>query len=89
MEWISIKDRLPNEEQTVLIKLKYKEPYMCVARFYGDLITFRCDYKHIFITIPHPRFPKTWLFTDEYKKISYIVKNKVTHWMPLPKASEK
>lgn len=83
-EWISIKHRLPVNGEIVIVKFKYSEPFVCVARFLENFISFDSEYKHIFIMIVHPRFPKQWLFSDEYRKISRIPKNKVEFWMPLP-----
>lgn len=87
-EWISVKDRLPNPGQVILIKLKYSEPFICVASFLDNLSTLDGDYINIFVMIVHPRFPKVWLFDEQYRKISRIPKSKVSFWMPLPKPPE-
>jgi len=80
MEWIRIKESLPKSGDVVLIKLKYLIPFICVARYLDNLSTIECDYKDIFIMIIHPKFPKTWMFDERYRKISRIPKNKVEKW---------
>jgi hypothetical protein len=85
MEWISIKDKLPDDGQIVIIKTNYTNPFICVARYLEDLETLEKYYKNIFIMIVHPRFPKEWLFHDKYRKISRIPKRIIDSWMPLPK----
>lgn len=80
MKWYSPKERLPEPEDVVLIKLNYAEPFICVARYLDHLITWDGDFKDVFIMIIHPRFPKTWMFDERYKKISRIPKSKVEKW---------
>jgi len=81
MEWIYAKDRLPEDKDMVLILLNYKRPYVALARFYKNFISyFYGEYKNIFIIHPHPQFPKMWLLGDEYQKISKIPKSKVDRW---------
>ena len=90
MEWISVKDKLPDDGRVVIIKLKYSQPYICVARYLDNLSTWDRDFKDIFITIVHPRFPKEWLFDDRYKKMFHIPKRKVESWMYfLPEDNEE
>ncbi len=84
MRWINVKDKLPPDGEVILIKLKYSQPFICVARFLDNLSTLEGDYNNIFIMIVHPRFPKLWLFDEQYRKISRIPKNKVEFWMPIP-----
>lgn len=83
MEWISPKDELPNDGEIVIIKYKYAQPFFGIARFLDNWSTFDGDYKNIFLIMASPRFPKLWYFTEEYKKISRVPKNKVECWTPL------
>lgn len=83
MEWVSVKDRLPSSGELVIIKLKYSTPFMSIARFLDNFTSLEGDYNDIFVIIVHPRFPKTWLFDEQYRKLSRIPKKKVDFWMPL------
>lgn len=84
MKWISVKERLPPSGEIVLIKLKYSQPFMCLARYLFTFLTAKGEYTHIFNMMVHPRFPKEWLFDNRYRKISRIPKNKVECWMAIP-----
>jgi hypothetical protein len=84
MKWINVKDRLPEPGQVVLVELNYSQPFMCVARFVDQIITLDGDYKNTFFMLVHPRFPKPWAFSNEYKKIARFKKDKVKRWMSIP-----
>lgn len=84
MKWINIKDRLPNPDKIVIIKFKSPNVYICIARFLETYHTSFKDFKNVFITMVHPRFPKSWLFDEKYEKISIVPKKKVDFWMTLP-----
>jgi len=84
MDWINIKDKLPDDGETVVIKLNYVQPYVCIARFFQEFSTASFDGRDVFIMMQHPKFPKPWLFTEEYKKLYIIPKKKVELWFYLP-----
>ncbi len=84
MKWIAVKDQLPESGKVVLVVLKYSDPVVITCRYMDNLITMDGDYRNIFIIMVHPRFHKTWLLSDEYKKISKIPKSKVSHWISIP-----
>lgn len=85
MTWINIKERVPDDsDPCVLIRLKRQYEYIFFAKFFDEFITLGKEYKNVFVVIPHPLFPKHWGFSDEYRKIAYITKDKVKYWMPVP-----
>jgi hypothetical protein len=63
MEWISVKESLPNEEQIVLIAPKNAR----ASHPRKTLIGYR-DHGDLWIQLPN----------------YWIIKETVTHWMPLP-----
>ena len=86
--WISIKDRLPENGIPVVVRLNYKNETYTVARFYDNLSTIFGDFTRVWIVCLWPRFPKGWFFTSPYGKPFKFEKNLVTHWMPLPDKPE-
>ncbi len=80
MQWIHVKEKLPEPGQIVLIQNKYRNPFISVARYTDNLCTLHKDYEHVFVVIRHPKTPKEWLFDERYQKISYLEKNKVEKW---------
>lgn len=76
MEWISVEDRLPREEQRVLVT-------SYVRRFRGqyvNLAVFRTD----------PRMGECFVYANAYHpKECWGRKRSVTHWMPLPEPPEE
>lgn len=83
MEWISVKDRLPNEEEDVLVLVRNIEHY-------GRHKEKRNIYRDVYVG---------WIVDDEWATVychgfQYLNKEsekyqneeyEVTHWMPLPK----
>jgi hypothetical protein len=80
MIWYNTGESLPEDDSLVIIKLKYKNPFFTVAKFLSRGVGLKKDYKNIFIISFHPYFPKPWLFTEQYFKISRIPKSKVEKW---------
>jgi hypothetical protein len=81
--WVTDKHFMPNIGQEVLIKLKYKEPFFCCARYFPNYSCLQGDFENIFLVEVHPRFPKEWLLSEKYTKISVIHKSKVEKWMAI------
>lgn len=95
MEWISIKDRLPEPGVPCLVSITRKKWNS------NDTISFVLRAKHI------PRFfeedeenyngdsdwndendtyywPEGWYETNHYEEVNWQVEQEPTHWMPLP-----
>lgn len=75
MEWISVKDRLPEEGQEVLV----------ISRGWGEPLVYVGQYKRVesetsWLTGITSK-ASNWLLWGW----SYIKEPQVTHWMPLPK----
>jgi hypothetical protein len=82
-EWISVKDRLPENDDPVLIILNTKDQQRLVARFVKHLSGFMGEFKNTWFVFAPPRFPKLWMFSEEYTKAFRLKKEKVSHWMPI------
>ena len=73
MEWISVKDRLPEDDQHVLVY--HAEDFHITVGY------FESDYVQYYIESDGSKF-----YTDDgwETEISWAPKGDVTHWMPLP-----
>ena len=80
MEWFSIKDRIPEDGQRVLIMLNYHCLFIFQAVFYKQIDCIEDNYTNTFFICAHPRFPKHWAMSEEWIKISRIHKSKVKAW---------
>jgi hypothetical protein len=89
MEWISVKDRLPENDDPVLIVLNTKDQLPLVARFVRQVSGFMGEFKNTWFVFVPPRFPKPWMFSEEYIKAFRLKKEKVSHWMPIPVAPSR
>lgn len=73
-QWISVKDRLPEAEQEVLV----------ISRGWGDRLLYVGQYKKM----EAQTSPLTGITSKESDWLlwgwSYMKKPQVTHWMPLP-----
>lgn len=74
-KWISVKDSMPEHEDKVLCKFKYKQEFYAVCIKYGSCFV---------IDLPN----RIKLHTEDHKKLIFT-KDVVTHWMPLPKPPER
>src|SRR5436309_2030036 len=88
-EWISVKDRLPENDDPVLIILNTKDQLPLVARFVKQLSGFSGEFKNAWFVFAPPRFPKPWMFSEEYTKAFRLKKEKVSHWMSIPAAPSR
>lgn len=80
MEWINVKDRLPDEEQDVLILIREIE-------FYGKHLDRRCIHRWVHTGWRvDGEWATTYCFGHKYvdDEIKERCEIKVTHWMPLP-----
>lgn len=84
MEWIDIKEEIPGDGEVVLIETKHVSPFFCLARFVDNIITNEGEYRNTFFVLRHPRFPKHWIYSSEYIKISRLHKSKILRWMRIP-----
>jgi hypothetical protein len=85
-EWINVKGRLPENDDPVLIILNTKDQQLLVARFVKQLRSFTGEYKNTWFVFAPPRFPKPWMFSEEYTKAFRLKREKVSHWMSIPAA---
>lgn len=77
-EWISVKDRMPNDRQKVLVfqnKTEYRITYIDICRYSKNLSDVDA---FDFAGILHDGF---YSYDPEY---GYYEVCGVTHWMPLP-----
>ncbi len=88
-EWISVKDRLPENDDPVLIILNTKNQLPLVARFVKQFSGFSGKFRNTWFVFAPPRFPKPWMFSEEYTKAFRLKKEKVSHWMPISTAPKK
>lgn len=78
MEWISVEDRLPDENIFVLVSyLSYDDEYPC-----NDIAVIQNGQWH---------WHKGELYYDSETDECYteLVRVKITHWMPLPEPPEE
>lgn len=81
MNWINVKDGLPNENGSYLVVYKaFQYAFIGVKRFAKDLYSVD-EYD-----FPNEHRPGWYEYDDEY---GYIERNDITHWMPLPNLPEK
>ena len=81
MNWINVKDALPNENGLYLVIYKaFGLTFIDVKRFAKDL--YSVD-KYDF---PNEHRPGWYEWNDEY---GYIERNNIMHWMPLPNLPEE
>ena len=85
-EWISIKDRLPENDDPVLILSNTKDQLPLVAHFVKQLSGFMGEFKNTWFVYAPPRLPKYWYFSEEYTQAFRLKKDRVSHWMPIPAA---
>ena len=87
VEWISVKDRLPEDKS-------YWDPYLVIVQTHGGLLPDGC-YRHIdlatFMPAGEPNEKEFdqgntayWEFDGREQNIPFFV----SHWMPLPKLPE-
>ena len=80
-EWISVKDRLPNESGTYLVNI------------HGEDETDVCDFvtEAWYTPLPTPLFNKEvgWTILNEFYKFTTQLREQITHWMPLPEPPEE
>lgn len=81
MEWIDIKNRIPEGEDIVLVELNYKKKFMCVCIFFDNICTFHGDYNNVFFMLDHPRIHKICKNYKKYDKTLVIKKRNVKRWM--------
>ena len=79
-EWISVKDRLPDEEQDVLLLIREIE-------FYGRHLEKRKFYHSVYIGwYIEGEWATTYCYGHKYisEEENDMCELAVTHWMPLP-----
>ena len=77
-EWISVKDRLPELEQVVLVALNSPHKRLNYPYKENTLLLFRRGYNYT------TGYEEKWERPFGAETIDY--NDKVTHWMPLPSA---
>lgn len=85
-KWINIDEKLPDTGQIVMIKLKYPDLIICVAKFSKILMTRFNNYENIFLTLCYPKFPHAMMYMslEEYEEIFIIKKDNIEFWMSIP-----
>ena len=99
MKWISVQDRLPENEKTVLIAVRRKW-YNCPSKYYNFVTkAFYTDGKHIteesnyvwdfgYFQYDEEKdayvIPEGWWESVDYSEEFGEVDDEVTHWMELP-----
>lgn len=78
--WISVKDRLPDNNETVLTRLNKKDDQFLVCRFYENLSTLEGDFKNIFVLSLWSKFPKWYALSETFYEHFSFKKNQITHW---------
>ena len=104
MKWISVKDKLPENERTVLIAVRRQwfgcpsEYYKFVAKaFYtdGKHITEESNYVWDCENFQYDKandayvIPEGWWESTDYSEEFNAVDDEVTHWMELPELPEE
>lgn len=84
LKWISIKDQLPKNGETVLVLLNNCLKTPLVARWIELYLGISLEYKNTWFILQPPRFPKQWAFTQEYNKVFRLKKQKISHWTQIP-----
>ena len=86
-EWISVKERLPNEEDDVLILVREIEHYGRHHEkrkvYYWQFVGWRVDEKWA-TTYCHG-----FRYIDDENEKEPRCEHEVTHWMPLPEPPEE
>jgi hypothetical protein len=77
--WISVKDRLPELEQQVLVYAVGK-----IDGFIGDAVYALCE-RYVFRFFNDSPGYETWSIPWDYFHTDY----EITHWMPLPESPKE
>lgn len=75
-EWISVKDRLPEESGTYLVNV-HQETEDDV----GDCVLLAWYQRNDLLFVPNS---VGWLLLNEFYDLSNTLRDDITHWMPLP-----
>jgi hypothetical protein len=78
MQWISVKDKLPEYDVRVLVWGEHKGNNPQMGGAY-PVITERVDLKET-----HQRNLRRYVCENDFKMMAYV-----THWMPLPESPNK
>lgn len=76
-EWISVKDRLPEESGIYLVNVHQEDEYRC-----GDLVWEAWYNSHNLVFPPSDSIG--WVLLNEFYQFSDSMRDDITHWMPLP-----
>lgn len=78
MEWISVKDRLPEESDVYLVNIHQEDNERGES---ADFVITAWYQKIPLLFLPEEI---GWILLNEWYDHSSVMKNYISHWMPLP-----
>ena len=80
--WISVKDRAPEETGTYLVNIHQEDDERGES---GDFVIMAWYQKNNLLFVPEE---VGWVLLNEWYDLTAVMKQYISHWMPFPKPPE-